>query len=394
MEKLKRLILLSFLFIQSVNALDIRGYSIGQVVANKSSKKDYDHSLSALRVQNINRINAFNSFENGDSFEFGFEVNQSFDRAYDENYILDYESSTRPYRVASLTPTIIRSNRYSEKSYTNFLNIDRVMLNLNRGDLQVNIGRQPIYFGTSKTANPLDVLTPFSLTQINTEERQGVDAARVRYPIGIMGQLDAGLVFGESFDANKSSAFLNAKFNIQGYEFGPHLQRYSEASLFGLEAITDFFGANIYIEAGFSNPDHDKDYFRSTIGIESLVTPELNLSFEYHFNGAGGTSDNHYLDVNQFSVTKGGVTFLGEHYFNSYGYYQISGVDTVGALVYLNLIDASVLVAPSYIRSLSDNQELNIGAFFGLGKRTSSNIPESEFGSTDSSIYTKYKYFF
>ena len=44
--------------------------------------------------------------------------------------------------------------------------------------------------------------------------------------------------------------------------------------------------------------------------------------------------------------------------------------------------------------SLSDNQELNVGAFFGLGRRSVSPIPESEFGSADTSVSMKYKYFF
>ena len=396
MENLIKLILVNLLLaIAPAQALDIRGYSIGQVVVNKESVKNNSDTISAFRVQNINRLNLFHQSSDNFSYELGFELNQSYDHVYSPSAILDYESDTRPYRIEGLTPTFIRSNRYEKRSYTGFVNLDRLMVNYTKNELQMNVGRQPIYFGTSKTANPLDVLTPFSLTQINTAERQGVDAVRVRYPIGIMGQWDFGAVFGESFEADESSAFINAKLNIDSYEFGPLVQRYSKANLLGFEAIKDFKGANLYIEAAYTNPDDFSDYYRQTLGIETLVTPELTLAFEYHYNGAGGTDKNIYTDVNPFSVTKGGVTFLGKHYLNGYLNYAVSGVDTLGLLAYFNVGDNSALVAPNYIRSLSDNQELNFGGFIGLGKRSNTrSVVHSEFGSSDSSIFTKYKFFF
>jgi hypothetical protein len=396
MEKLIKSIFISFIFILSqAHALDIRGYSIGQVVFDKENTKGNTDTVSAYRVQNINRFNFFQSTGSSSSAELGFEINQSFDHVYTSYAKVDYESANRPYRIDSLTPTFVRSNRYGDKSYIGFANFDRLMFNYSNNGLQMNIGRQPIYFGISKTANPLDVLTPFSLTQINTEERQGIDAIRVRYPIGIMGQWDAGLVFGDDFDADKSSAFLNAKFNIKGYEFGPLIQRYSDASLFGLEVIKDYKGANLYVEAAYSDPDSSSDYFRSTLGAERLITPEFTLALEYHHNGAGGSDDLFYTDVNPFAVTVGGVTFLGKNYLNGYGYYQITGVDTLAALIYFNLGDRSTLIAPTYIRSMSDNQELNVGAFVGLGKRSNfSNVVVSEFGSAGTSVFAKYKFFF
>ena len=75
-------------------------------------------------------------------------------------------------------------------------------------DWEIVAGRQVIALGSSKTVNPLDVLAPFSLTEVNTEERNGVDALRFRKPFGALGTIDIAAVFTSTFIADLNTPAL------------------------------------------------------------------------------------------------------------------------------------------------------------------------------------------
>ncbi|MBN2105171.1 bifunctional alpha,alpha-trehalose-phosphate synthase (UDP-forming)/trehalose-phosphatase [bacterium] len=58
------------------------------------------------------------------------------------------------------------------------------------GPAAVYCGRQDIVWGSARTVNPMDVIAPFSFGSLDTEDRRGVDAIRLRIPVGCMGEID------------------------------------------------------------------------------------------------------------------------------------------------------------------------------------------------------------
>ena len=93
-------------------------------------------------------------------------------------------------------------------------NLDRLFFTITARRFDVYVGRQAIAWGSAKAVNPTDILAPFIYTDIDTEDRVGIDAVRIRVPLGLLGELDAGYVTGEDFEWRYSAAFLRSKFYV------------------------------------------------------------------------------------------------------------------------------------------------------------------------------------
>ena len=112
------------------------------------------------------------------------------------------------------------------------------------------LGRQSISFGSSRFVNPLDVLTSFRFDTIDKEERSGVDAIRLKFFFGEMGEIDTGCVFGDSFKPENSAAYLNTKFLINDSDYTFMVMVFKENLLLGTDFQTSILDAEYWLEAG------------------------------------------------------------------------------------------------------------------------------------------------
>ncbi len=104
------------------------------------------------------------------------------------------------YRVTDFDSRLYPCENDTAGSFAIFQNLDRLYLGLKADDFDLYIGRQAIAWGSARVINPTDVLVPYKFEELDTEERIGVDALRVRIPLGSLSEFDAGAVFGEDFN--------------------------------------------------------------------------------------------------------------------------------------------------------------------------------------------------
>ncbi|MEJ2080751.1 MAG: hypothetical protein P8Y94_00920 [Acidobacteriota bacterium] len=293
--------------------------------------------------------------------------------------------------------------------FTILQNLDRAFLTLHLSFADLYVGRQAIAWGAAKVINPTDVIAPFTYSELDVEDRVGVDAVRLRIPLGSLSELDAGYVFGRDFEFRNSAFFLRSRFYTLRTDFSVLTVGFQENLLVGFDVTRSLAGAGIWVEAaqvsaGALTESHrlpNQDYFRLSAGSDYTLRDGTYLFAEYHYNQAGGRSPSDYLQqLTTTAYREGAVYLLGRHYLSGGLSRDLTPLLTLNAETLVNLADGSFYSVPSLEYSLSENVYLSGGAYLGIGagpKRpsgSSSAQVESEFGSYPDLYYLSGRYYF
>jgi len=286
------------------------------------------------------------------------------------------------YRVRDLAP-VIWSDRAGDDDRALLLqNLDRLYAKLRGARFDLYVGRQAIAWGSAKAINPTDVIAPFLPTEIDTEDRVGVDAARMRIPLGALSELDLGYVAGRDLAWDRSAAFARARMYVRSTDLTLLSMVFRRNLLFGLDATRAVGGAGVWLEAAQVIVDDradspavplpgasDDDYFRLSAGADYNLRAGLYGFAEYHFNGAGAAEPRDYLGrLFTTGPTDGAVYQLGRHYAIPGVRWQVSALNTLSVQSLINLSDGSLLVTPYFEHSAGENLYLSLGAFIGIGE--------------------------
>jgi hypothetical protein len=321
-------------------------------------------------------------------------------------------SNLSKYRVDDLRRILYPQEHRDISSFAIFQNLDRLSATIQGYRFDLVLGRQPIAWGAARAINPTDVITPFSYTDLDVEDRVGVDAIRARYALGFMSEIDAGLVFGPDFEADLSAAFLRGKFYAAKTDFSVLLCRFQEHMLLGGDLVRSIGGAGTWLEAAYvilddDDPNNDDEsYFSMSTGADYSFFDGLYGFAEYHFNGIGVTDPAQYRGL-LLSVpySTSSVYLLGRHYFIPGVAYQPSPLISVSAETLINLDDGSAIIVPAAEYNFAEDVYVTIGAYFAVGsgprvevfpgdQRPGEIQIDSEFGSYPSSIFSSFKLYF
>ncbi|MDB9787102.1 hypothetical protein OAB57_03275 [Bacteriovoracaceae bacterium] len=382
-----------FLFLPSVFAtVDLRGYTLAQISISTPVLKTSDHQLSVIEFKNINRLHLLQVFKDESQLELEIELNQLYQ--IDHGPIKNYLSSGS-YRIDDFSQSIVRSHSNLKKYYL-LKELDRLSYSRSIGSLDVVIGRQQISFGSAKMINPTDIFTPFSVNEINKEERSGIDAVRMRGEMGSNAEIDTGLIIGEQFDRDESAAYLRLIVPYKNIEIKPIVAYYYQAWAAGIDVIIPIEGSILYFESLMTSPKKETSYTRISTGVEYQWTEDFYSTIEYHYNGSGEGNQNDYdLFSKRFSQTHGRSYLLNRHYIAFLGAYQISALHSAQLSILSSIQDHSALVSTSWEASLNADMVFSLGGYFGVGERSGSlTRPESEFGLYGKTIYSKLKCYF
>ncbi|MCU0288441.1 MAG: hypothetical protein MUF15_18850 [Acidobacteria bacterium] len=327
-------------------------------------------------------------------------------------------SSPYTYRLEDFNPRIYPKAGIEPGSFAIFHNLDRLVITIKTGIADINIGRQPIAWGSGRLFNPTDIVAPFAFNELDKEERVGVDAVRIRIPLGQMDELDIGYIFGRHLEAKLSAYYLRGKTYILKTDISGLVMRFRENLLFGLDLARSIGGAGSWFEAAYVLPYHfansdDIDnipknyrekYFRASIGMDYNFSSRFYGFLEYHFNSAGKRKP---LDYNNLFHTvayqEGSVYLMGKHYFDLGLTYQVSPLLPFNGVVIINAGDGSIILSPNLEYNIAENIYLSFGAYLGIGKRPAliNIIPNtkitqyhSEFGSYPNLLYTSFRIYF
>jgi hypothetical protein len=316
------------------------------------------------------------------------------------------------YRFADFRDRLYPKPGNPVSSFGFYQNLDRFYVTFETDFADVFIGRQPIAWGSARFINPTDIIAPFAFNELDKEERWGVDAVRLRIPLGMMDELDLGVVAGKDFKSANNAFFIRGKTYFLQTDMTAILLGFRQHLLIGLDIARAIGGAGFWLETAYVIPGFfsenknpvEKDYFRASVGMDTNLNSKTYGFFEYHFNSPGENQPDRYLTLIPTSAYKdGSVYLLGKHYLNLGCIYQLTPLMPFTAMVILNLNDWSVILSPSFEYNIAENIYLAAGAYIGIGKSpemaidASNSIPSryrSEFGAYPDMIYTSFRIYF
>jgi hypothetical protein len=301
-------------------------------------------------------------------------------------------------------------------SFGVFHNLDRCFVTIKTKAVDIFIGRQAIAWGSARVINPTDIIAPFTFNELDTEERRGVDAVRVRIPLGMMDELDMGYMPGEDFKFRNSAFYLRGKTYLLKTDLSLLLLGFRENLLVGLDVTRAIGGAGFWCEAAYVIPhffnkndeplpgEDEKNYFRASTGMDYNFSGKLYGFFEYHYNSAGeGEPGNYLYFFNKTAFTKGSTYLMGRHYLNLGVTYQVTPLIPFTGLLIFNANDASLTFAPTLEYNIKEDIYISAGAYLGIGKRpetidagnpTFSTRFRSEFGAYPDMFFTSFRIYF
>ncbi|UCG53409.1 MAG: hypothetical protein JSW58_07605 [Candidatus Latescibacterota bacterium] len=307
------------------------------------------------------------------------------------------------YRVADLDTTLFPRDPKDIRSFAMFQNLDRLFVTVSVDWFDLYVGRQAIAWGSARVINPTDVIAPFLYTELDTEDRIGVDAARIRVPLGALSEFDAGYVAGEDLEFSESAFFLRGKAYAAKTDLAGLVVGFREHLMIGADVARAIGGASSWLETAYvfahalggTRSSNDDDYLRFSVGCDYSFPRNIYAYIEYHFNQAGTDRTGDYWRVVQTpAYLDGSVYLLGEHYLAPGASIQITPLVTLTAQALVNITDPSSLFVPVVEYNIKEDVYLQFGAYLATGKSPEIPVLKSEFGTYPDMIYASFRIYF
>ena len=259
----------------------------------------------------------------------------------------------------------------------------RASMTFSQGDTDIKLGRQRIAWGTGRFWSPLDSLNPITPTQLEREERPGVDALLIEHKLGPLSKLS--LVHAPQHASSNASTAVQLHGNVSTVDYSIIWGKFRQDHTLGLDVATELGDAGLRGEWTTTRPGTGRAYRRAMVGLDYAFVNTLTLSVEWYYNGRG-TSNLADYDFN--ALFAGRVQSLGRRYAGLYAGYEITPRLKWTNYVVLNLNDHSHYFLPNLSYSVRENLEWTVGMqqFGGASS--------SEYGRMPNFLFSHLKWFF
>jgi len=330
-------------------------------------------------------------------------------RGFSANTLLFGQINPLVYRAVDLDTRLYPSEGDSVGNFVLNQNLDRASATFRTKFADITIGRQAIAWGSARSVNPTDVLAPFTFETLDTEDRIGIDAARIRIPLGSLSEIDAGYVFGKDGKFSNSAFYGRTSFNLCNTDFSLLFMGFRENLLAGFDMAGAIGGAGLWFETAYVFVDalddyaagRKNNYMRASIGLDYSLNADNYSFLEYHFNGAGAATAGDYLrGFSKPAYMEGAVYLMGRHYLNPGFTYQITPLISLTTQSLINITDPSFFITPQAEYNIASDVYLGAGAFIGIGSgpvEEQGDQPiglQSEFGSYPNIYFCSLRYYF
>lgn len=294
----------------------------------------------------------------GDNTKIGLEY--EIDGLYYSQNTTFGLSSTTPMRQAiSLHWEPVSENHLTLSHY-----IDRLYLDQDFSFGTFVIGRQRISWGTGRVWNPTDIFNPINPANFGKIEKDGADAASMKFYLGQL--TDLQLVYNAEYHFKYSDYAARFHTNILNYDFSLMSGFADKRLVNGGDFAGDIGGAGIRGEALVSTDviNHTGYYIKWILGADMQFTEKLYGLLEYYHNGQG-TLDK--LNYDFTGLYEGTILNLAKDYLAVSGTYQLTPLVTVMLTSNSNFNDGSGFVSGTITYSASDNTSIALGTLFTYG---------------------------
>jgi len=316
-----------------------------------------------------------------------YEKNLVFRLELDNQFLLgDYLKTEEFEYIKELSPRTwldIDKTIIDDKSLYWKIIFYRAFLSYYTNLVDVSIGRQRFAWGTGKFWNPTDLLNPYDPTQIERQERVGVDALSLDFHLGTVTR--STIVYAPRSTYRNSSLAGRFKTTIRTYDLSFLFGKFGPRKTFGF----DFYGyvgdEGIYAEAAYNWNKDLPDFFSFVFGGEYRLPNGLYLNGEYFYNGGGKRKSKDYDWKRLFSAE---ILSLSQDYFNVGLGYDITPLWRLENYTIINLNDQSLFTAPNLSYSVTSDLFLDFGIQFFRGGK------QDEYGRPSDVYYLQLQFFF
>lgn len=268
-----------------------------------------------------------------------------------------------------------------ENSFTLEHGLDRAQVRWLTDRLEVSVGRQAVTWGSSLIWTPTDLFAGFSPTEIDRDEKLGVDVIRTlwtpegeRYVDLIFEPLDESAPYQMKWE--ESSLAARAGASVGEYEISALGGQVAGDGVVGADFTGYARDAGLRGEVVYSHvrESDQRDYWRAVISIDYGFAAAWNpyVAAEYFYNGLGTDDPDDYVErLSESSVqrafVRGNAFNLGRHYLGNIVQVTPSALWALQATTLINLVDGSVQEFATATRSLFENMDLQVGVNVGIG---------------------------
>lgn len=314
--------------------------------------------------------------------------------------LLNISTAQPGYRIEDIRSRIFPAPGKDPGSLRLNQNLDRFYIAWS-GPLDLYLGRQPFGWGAGKTVNPTDVLAPFRFDELDREKRVGLDAVRAIYPLGMMSEIDAGVILGEDAEPEKSAAYMRGRTYLARTDLSATFIVYRENFLAGLDAARSVGGSGVWLEAAYNRVENEyaeEEFIRLVTGWDrSFFQARMYAWCEYHYNGAGSqASSDYYMNLKSHpAYRESGIFLMGRHYLLPAATWRFTPLLSGTGQFLVNLADGSVLFAPALEYNIGKNLYVGGGGYLGFGGSSEpASQAESEFGEYGRVFYFSMRYYY
>jgi hypothetical protein len=275
----------------------------------------------------------------------------------------------------------------------------------------VTIGRQAIGWGVGVIWAPEYLFVSFSPIEIDREFRNGVYAARVLVSLGTFTEAEiVYAVFDKEFDQQSTGLRWRTTLTDSNVDVGLMAGKFYDDAVVGALAAGQFRGVGLHSEMTLTNNFGGgiervgkQRFVRGIIGADYRFPGDVLFIGEYYFNGFGEEDADEYIDIAPSPrFTRGEIFNLGRHYLGFVADWEVHPLVHLLGQGQWNLLDPSAQVGPAISVSLTDEAQLDAGAYFALGRGPSQLVAgsvsppqvRSEFGLAPDVYYVTAKIYF
>ncbi|HUI30478.1 MAG TPA: hypothetical protein VLX91_09700 [Candidatus Acidoferrales bacterium] len=357
----------------SSTAFDFSGYVVDMPIyqnLHASSNSEFA-DLARLRLRPILHI--------GNNTKIGaeYEIDGLY---YSQNSSFVLASTTPMRQVISLHWQPIAKNHLAASHY-----IDRLYFDQDFSFGSLVIGRQRISWGTGRVWNPTDIFNPINPANFGKIEKDGSDAASLKFDLGQLTNLQ--LVYNAEYHFKYSDYAARFHTNIFDYDFSLMTGYVDKRLVDGGDFAGDIGGAGVRGEALVSSDilKHTGYFIKWILGADYQFTDKLYGLLEYYHNGQGALDR---INYDLIDLYEGRILNVAKDYLVVTGSYQLSPLTTVSLSSNSNFNDGSGYLAGTFAYSASDNTSITLGTLYTYGK------PSTEYWYYPQAYYIKLESYF
>ncbi len=250
-------------------------------------------------------------------------------------------------------------------------------------DVDIRVGRQRIAWGSSLFWSPVDIINPFNPTQIEREERVGVDAVVVDWNYNDLSKVS--MVYAAHDGSVRNTSAIRWSTNIKRYDWSVTAGQFRDDTVVGIDFAGQLGAVGMRGEWTQTSSPIDGQYQRAVFGADYSFPNTLTFMVELYYNGQGKSDISNY-DFNR--LLSGKTQSLARRYLGALVGYDLSTLWKLENYYIQNLDDKSEFLYLRLVISVTDNIELSAGTQLYKGKSG------SEYGALEDNMTFQMQWFF